>query len=178
MIKEAAQRLLDRGEITKEEFEVMSGLTKEALFGLTALGEGGKSVLGSTGSVARDILQTLGLAAVAGTLGSALVNKATAMHEHATAYENMTKKMPILSEYPEQEVRDYYNVVKTFSPKAASNPLVAAALVNKMIQFGGVDHKLVQDIANIEGPHKNIYEEIVSKAGTSLGAFPKDGSEA
>ena len=46
--------------------------------------------------------------------------------------------------------KNYFKVVRQFSPKAAANPLVAGALVNKMVQFGGVDHKLVQDIASLQ----------------------------
>ena len=91
-----------------------------------------------------------------------------------TAYDTMLSKIPQLSEYPEQEVKDYYSVVKTFSPKAAANPLVAGTLVNKMLQFGGVDHKLVQDIASIEGDHGDILADIVSKAGQTFVQFPKE----
>ena len=56
---------------------------------------------------------------------------------------------PNLKDVPKKEIDDYFSVVKTFSPKAAANPVVAASLVNKMVQFGGVDHKLVQDLAKI-----------------------------
>ena len=84
------------------------------------------------------------------------------------------KKIPQLSEYPEDEVKDFYSVVKTFSPKAASNPLVAGALLNKMLQFGGVDHKLVQDIANIEGEKRDLLGKIVGKAGETFVQFPKE----
>jgi hypothetical protein len=63
---------------------------------------------------------------------------------------DMMKLTPSLRDEDEKIVKNYFNVVKTFSPKAASNPLVAGALVNKMIQFGGVDHKLVQDLAKMQ----------------------------
>lgn len=66
------------------------------------------------------------------------------------SFRKMQEMNPSLAEEDQNTVKQYFNVVKTFSPKSASNPLVAGALVNKMMQFGGVDHKLVQDLSSIE----------------------------
>ena len=46
------------------------------------------------------------------------------------------------------------------------SPLVAGALVNKMHQFGGVDHKLVQDLAHIQSSASK--DSTVGTAVTSL----------
>jgi hypothetical protein len=161
-MRKIAEKLLNEKKITQEEFDQVKDLTKEALFG-----EGG-------GAAAKQILQALGLGTIAVGVGSQLAEKINRMIQQSSAYSDMMKKVPILTEYPEEDVKDYYNVVKTFSPKAASNPLVAGALVNKMIQFGGVDHKLVQDLASLEGDKKDILTEIAIKAGGSLAQFPKD----
>ena len=61
----------------------------------------------------------------------------------------MVKKVPSLKGTSKETLKDYFDVVKTYSPRAAANPIVAGHLVNKMVQFGGVDHKLVQDLTSI-----------------------------
>ena len=57
---------------------------------------------------------------------------------------------PSLADEDPKMVNDYFNVVKAYSPAAARNPIVAGALVNKMIEFGGVDHNLVKGLVDIE----------------------------
>ena len=93
-----------------------------------------------------------------------------------SSYNQLLKKTPQLKGVDSEQLRDYFNVVKTFSPKAASNPLVAGALVNKMVQFGGVDHKLVQDIADIQkGFDKTkIIEKAIETAAGTFGSIAKE----
>ena len=69
------------------------------------------------------------------------------------AFKQMPSAVPQLENKDTDEMRRYFNVIKTFSPKSATNPLVAGALVNKMMEFGGVDHKLIQDLSTMQ---KNI----------------------
>lgn len=80
----------------------------------------------------------------------------------------MRNHMPSLKQEDDKTLNNYFNVVKRFSPKAASNPLVAGALVNKMIQFGGVDHKLVQDLTGIQ---KNIHSMAPKPAELNIGGL-------
>ena len=93
-----------------------------------------------------------------------------------SAYSQILQTTPALVGEDQEKVRDYFGVVKTFAPNAAANPLVAGALVNKMVQFGGVDHKIIQDLVSIEGPTRNVLYDIASKAGQSLVAFPGGGA--
>jgi hypothetical protein len=172
-MKKIAEKLLSEKKITAEEFDSVKDMTKEAFLGLLTE-SGGKLGLGAGGQAVKEVAQILGLTGLAGMLGAELAGKAKEVIQSQTAYDTMMKKIPQLSEYPEDEVKDFYSVVKTFSPKAASNPLVAGALVNKMLQFGGVDHKLVQDIANIEGEKRDLMGNIVRKAGETFIQFPKD----
>ena len=155
-MKKIAEKLYNEKKITLEEFNACKDMTKEAFLG--QLGKGG----------IRDAVQTIGLAALTGALGVEAASKLKGLVDQKTAYHRMMEKNEILSEYPEEEVKDYYEVVRTFSPKSASNPLVAGALVNKMIQFGGVDHKLVQDLSSIEGPHKDAILEFALNSGKGL----------
>lgn len=159
-VKQAIDNLLSRGEITAAEHEKVASLFSE-----------GKELTAHGGAV-KDALQTLALASFAGIGGYQLYDLIKQKRAEASGYKNMMAKNPSLSEYPEEQVKDYFSVVDSFSPKSASNPLVAGALVNKMIQFGGVDHKIVQDLANIEGPKSNILYDVASKAGQSLASFP------
>lgn len=172
-MKKIAEKLLAENKITSEEFESVKEMSKEAFLGLLTENSG-KLALGSGGQAVKEVAQILGLTGLAGMIGAQLAGKAKEVIQSQTAYNTMMKKIPQLNEYPENEVKDFYGVVKTFSPKAASNPLVAGALVNKMLQFGGVDHKLVQDIANLEGEKKDLLSDIVSKAGQTFIQFPKE----
>jgi len=65
----------------------------------------------------------------------------------------ITDRYPNLATEDPKKIKRYFDVVKEYSPKAASNPLVAGSIVNRMNQYGGVDHKLVQDLVGIESGH-------------------------
>ena len=172
-MRKIAEKLLSEKKISQDEFESVKGMSKEAFLGLLTENSG-KIALGRGGQAVKEVAQILGLTGLAGMIGAQLAGKAKEVVDSQTAYNTMMKKIPQLTEYPENEVKDFYGVVKTFSPRAASNPLVAGALVNKMLQFGGVDHKLVQDIANLEGEKKDILSDLVSKAGQIFIQFPKE----
>ena len=98
----------------------------------------------------RPIMSAVGLAGLATLTKELIVDPIMEKSKINKSFEEMTQKVPQLAEKDQDQLRDYFDVVKTYSPRAASNPLVAGALVNKMMEFGGVDHKLVQDIGAIE----------------------------
>ena len=157
-IKEAADRLLSRGEITGEEynsvdFEKIAKL-KNPMSLFTYLKAQARHPQMSREMPVNFLRKTV-VPALFGTTAVALakesiVDPVAEAVKIQSSYSQLAKKTPQLAEKDESQIKDYFNVIKTFSPKAASNPLVAGALVNKMIEFGGVDHKLVQDIAAIE----------------------------
>ena len=89
------------------------------------------------------------------------------------SYNTMNEKVPALTEYPQDKIKDYFEVIKTFSPRSASNPLVAGALVHKMLEFGGVDHKLVQDLARMEMPQQSLVYEYAKSGLGGLAQPPK-----
>ena len=161
-LQQAATNLLNRGEITQEEYQSMEKVgvswnefTKTTFF---------KEVS------ARPILTALGLAGLAAATKELVVDPLVMNAKVNKSFETMTQKVPQLAEKDQDQIRDYFDVIKTYSPRAASNPLVAGALVNKMMEFGGVDHKLVQDIADIEASKGGtvITEKMIdaaSKAG-------------
>ena len=85
--------------------------------------------------------------------------------------KELYKKYPNLKHEDPKKVKDYFNVVKQYSPHAAANPLVAGSLVNKMVQFGGVDHKMVQDLVDIEHgttAHRNNMVSTAIKGGAGM----------
>lgn len=157
-MKKIAEKLLKEGKINQSEFDSIKDMTREEFAKQAAL-------LNPIRGGLKDVLTTLALATIGGAATADLAERVKQKLALSSGYEKMVEKAPMLSEYPEDQIKDYYDVVKTFSPRAAANPLVAGALVNKMVQFGGVDHKLVQDIANIEGQQKNILIDIATKAG-------------
>jgi len=119
-------------------------------------------------------LPVAGLAA-AGIAGKEIIYNPIAEKVRTNnAFNTMSLKVPQLQGKDKKEIKEYFNVVKTFSPTAASNPLVAGALVNKMMEFGGVDHKLVQDIAAIEKglERPSIVQSATESAAKTLTAAP------
>lgn len=172
IMQKIAKKLLDENQISQEEYDTVKDMTKEAfLGGLGHMFANAAGKIHPNAAKIRDVAQAAALTGIAGMIGTQAVGKAKEMVAAHDAYNKMMNKVPTLSEYPEDQVKDFYSVVKTFSPKAAANPLVAGALVNKMLQFGGVDHKLVQDIANIEGEKKDILADIIAKSGQSFLKF-------
>ena len=189
-IKEAADSLYAREEITKEQHEELVKIaahpfkSKILLKGLEKLKknyskfkEGGKSVL-DTASKAWELNPIFGLAAIGagGAVGKEMViDPATQLIKIKKSFNKMIEKTPQLAEADQTKLRDYFGVVKSFSPKAASNPLVAGSLVNKMMQFEGVDHKLVQDIASLQAgmPAPRIAPTAAENAAKSITSLPK-----
>jgi hypothetical protein len=90
------------------------------------------------------------------------------------SFEQMQEKVPQLAEKDQEKLKDYFGVIKTFSPKAASNPLVAGHLVNKMMEFGGVDHKLIQDLSSIES---GLARPSMAQSATEIAAGSMLGSK-
>jgi len=200
-IKTAADNLKKRKEISEEEYELLCkfavfGANKGAQQGVKALwgkflGSGGgkkapdiivKGMKSQSPAIAKinkgDLMQfaVLGAGALAGK--EVIVDPLIQSMKIKNSYDLMTKKVPQLAEKDQEQLKDYFNVIKTFSPRTASNPLVAGHLVNKMIEFGGVDHKLVQDIAAIESgftPTRIIQTALEAGAKAAAGAPGKEG---
>lgn len=103
-----------------------------------------------------------------------IIDPAVSRSRAKKSFRTLSQAVPQLADKDQKQVKDYFNVVKTFSPKAAGNPLVAGHLVNKMLEFGGVDHKIVQDIAAIESGfiRPTIAQAAAEGAAKSLVAFP------
>jgi hypothetical protein len=66
------------------------------------------------------------------------------------AYDLLKVKTPQLQSVDDEKMKDLFGVIQTFSPRAATNPLVSGALINKMVEFEGVDSNLVKDLAQIQ----------------------------
>ena len=154
-IEKIAERLLKKGDITQDDHDV---LVKHASFLNIPINM--SNVAGLIGAM------SLGSLAVGGL--NEIIGKAMQRTKMDQTYHEMKEKIPDLKEYPEEDIKDYFSVVKTFSPKAATNPLVAGALVNKMVQFGGVDHKLVMDLANLQGDTKSLQGEMATNLSKDL----------
>jgi len=187
-IKEAVDALLAKNEITQEEYDMV----KEASFDLektaikinnfSRLLVKGRQAKRITGKFINNIGQSLPTARQAVLTGAGIfgtreliVDPITNKIKTDNAFEQMQEKVPQLAGKDPEQLRDYFNVIKTFSPKSASNALVAGHLVNKMIGFGGVDHKLVQDLSSIEsGLMKPSLIQAATESGAkSMSGFPQ-----
>jgi hypothetical protein len=65
------------------------------------------------------------------------------------SYNLIKEDNPALEGLSDDQLRKYFEVVETYSPETAKNPLAAGAVINKMYQFQGVDPKIIQDLAAI-----------------------------
>lgn len=197
MLVEAAKRLIDKGEISQDQFEYIANFEKvavkyispkemiKALYKIKGLDPsdvrnaymGIKKVdIPDVAQAAPSISSRLfnkikpigfGVAVTTGAAvgGKELYDTVAQKAKIKSSFERLKEKQPLLKQYPDKTLKDHFDVVKTFSPRAASNPLVASALVHKMLEYGGVDHKLVQDIAAIEARKPESVLKEVYRAG-------------
>ena len=80
----------------------------------------------------------VGLAATAAAATVAkemFIDPAAERNKINTSYDQIVEKTPALAGEDQSKIRDYFDVVKSFSPHAAANPLVAGSLVNKNGEF-------------------------------------------
>jgi len=172
-LKEAADSLLQKNKITQEEYDsldmekngsgplrtfmgkVMSGAGK-AINKTMEYGTGA-AILATTGYMAKEML-------VDPIVNTIQINN---------SYKKLIEKTPQLQSQDPNVIKDYFNIIKTYSPKAASNPLVAGALINKMVEFGGIDHKLVMDLMDMQAKVPNIAVPAILAAGAKTMANPE-----
>ena len=194
-IKEAAEALLSRNEITQEEYNQIEktgafkaediangikqfsgwlGKNQNLTEGVKALKMGG-GFIGNKAKGVSQFAKNYGTGIAATAAGAAIgkemfIDPMIEKNRINNSYSTMLQKTPQLSGEDAGKIRDYFDVVKTFSPHAASNPLVAGSIVNKMVQFGGVDHKLVQDLASIQSGRNSegLVSQILQGGAKSL----------
>ena len=165
-IKDAADSLLKKGKITQEEY---SSLEKTSGF---------SSSMETLGKHINTLWPLAALIGAGAVVKEGVVDPIVSAVKINNSYNQLIEKTPQLAEEDQEKIRDYFNIVKTYSPHAAQNPLVAGALVNKMVQWGGVDHKLVQDIAAIqEGrPSFGLVQSTLQEGTKTLSGKPKKAS--
>ena len=104
-----------------------------------------------------------------------VIDPAILKAEQVKAFNAMEKKVPSLKGIDEQQKKDYFNVITTYAPGLSRNPYVAGNLVNKFKEYGGPDHKLVQDIIKMEKDSnvagKGSIDKMVSRAGAVIGGL-------
>lgn len=179
-IKEAADSLLKKGEISQEDYREIekSGafeLTKEALQSSNFLR--GAAHAKSFFDVLKHYIYPAAVGGAGLVAGKELIyDPIKESIDINNSFKSMAKHTPQLEGKDEDQLKDYFSVVKTFSPKAASNPLVAGALVNKMMEFGGVDHKIVQDISAIQTglQRPSIIQTVTEAAAKSVSPIPHE----
>lgn len=193
LIKKAVQSLYDKKQITEQEYNLLNDnmpelekaavqismdvpphLVQDLANALRGFANKAKPSFGKTIFDIAKTIATGGAVATGGVLAGVELDKyLKSKRDVENAYNTMQEKVPALTEYPQDKIKDYFDVIKTFSPKTASNPLVAGALVQKMLEFGGVDHKLVQDLARMEMPQQSLAYEYAKSGLGGLAQPPK-----
>jgi hypothetical protein len=64
--------------------------------------------------------------------------------------DDMDKYYPQLKEYNQKDVNLYFDSLKSIAPQTASSPALAGAFVQRALEAGGVDAKMMGDIINVE----------------------------
>jgi len=177
--QQAISQLEKKGSINKEEAE---RLTKLAGGFLSMLGNGFKATNKALIDSGPAIQKYFGIpVAIASAIAAKdlIYNPIAEKVKINNAFKQMQDKVPQLQGQDPEKIKDYFNVVRTFSPKSATNPLVAGALVNKMMEFNGVDHKLVQDLTSIQqNVHdKNSITSLIGGAMSTVTGSPYKSQE-
>jgi len=101
-------------------------------------------------------------------MGKAMLDPAIERSKQKKAYKNMVAERGLEDN---KETQDYFNVVRTFSPLAATNPIVAATMVNRMKEFGGVDPNMVAAMTNIKSQENKAGVAMATATGSAIGQF-------
>ena len=101
-------------------------------------------------------------------MGGAVLAPAIERSKQKKAYKNMVTERGLEDN---KETQDYFNVVRTFSPLAATNPIVAATMVNRMKEFGGVDPNMVAAMTNIKSQENKAGPALAVAAAGAIGGF-------
>jgi len=154
-VQEKVSEMRSSGKISQEEFDLFekkaSTETKTTPISSIKIGMVKESAGSAVGSFFKEWGPTIGIGVLGASglaaVGQDIIAGIQMSAQQKNAYAEMFKKVPQLKEYPKDEVDDYYEVVKQFAPKMATNPLVAGNLVNKMVQYGGVDSALISELS-------------------------------
>lgn len=116
-------------------------------------GRKAKAVSSATGGLG-GVLRGMAMPIIAGSMAvgtvAPIVGGVRKSKQINASRANLKNFNPQLEDVDENTINNYFDVIRTFSPSAASNPIVAGNIVNKMVEFGGVDHNLVKSLVDIE----------------------------
>jgi len=176
-LKEVADSLLQKNKITQEEYDSFEmekdGAGPVRTFISKALGNFGKGYESTANKVIG-----FGGGAVAGLSAAYMAKELVTDPLISTiqinnSYKKLMEKTPQLQSQDPAVIKDYFNIIKSYSPKVASNPMVAGALINKMIEFGGVDHKLIMDLMDMQSKVPTMAIPLLIGAGAKTLASPE-----
>ena len=191
MIQKIAYKMLKEGKINQEEY---NALEKVGVFKFAGIGSFFKAIgkaFTPTAHLAEiirpgeetmtEIIRKAPLAQriavpIAATTATGAIVKELAVDPFMQAkkeqesLKHLRELTPQLEDVDDKTLKDYFGVIQTFSPRTATNPLVSGALVNKMVQFEGVDTNLVKDLAQIqhgEGDTGGLFRKML-EGGTAF----------
>lgn len=85
------------------------------------------------------------------------------------------KTKPNLQGLDREQLRKYYSIILRAAPTVSREPMVAGALLERIVNYGGVDHSLMKELAESEIAMKDSRTGTLSQAtgmfGRMAGAF-------
>lgn len=118
---------------------------------------GGRMPIVKTQAGLADMLSRAAMIGAVGLGVNALVDAASApigsvqnTVGKAVGYQKMLESSPDLQGMPSMQVKNMYDVLHSFAPDIASQPVAAAGIVSNMAQYDTVDHKTIQDLITMQ----------------------------
>jgi hypothetical protein len=118
---------------------------------------GGRMPIVKTQAGLSDMLSRAAMIGAVGLGLNALVDAASApvgsvknQVGKAVGYQKMLEGSPELQQMPSMQVKNMFDVLHSFAPDIASQPVAAAGIVSNMAQYDTVDHKTIQDLITMQ----------------------------
>jgi len=84
------------------------------------------------------------------TLGKEVHKSITMPRKIERSRDNMMSFYPQLKEYSKKDVDKYFNSLAEIAPMTATSPALAGAFVQKSLEAGGVDTRMMADVLDVE----------------------------
>lgn len=107
----------------------------------------------------------------AGLTAISLIDKMTSKAPMVTdqQLDLVLKNRPNLQGLDREKLKEYYTIILRAAPTVSREPMVAGALLERIVNYGGVDHSLMKELAEAEIAMKDSRTGTLSQATGMFG---------
>lgn len=142
----AIHELHKRGMITDQGLVKIAQIKKSAMLGIKGGSANWKEYLRLGTALAAANAVVSALIPVAARTGEKLIHG----QRVRDTYPKMMDRFPDLKEYPEQDVKERFEVLDKYAPSLTENPLVAGTFIKNQLQYEGIDASALKDITQTQ----------------------------